>query len=554
MVTKTGTAGADNLVGTDGDDTLQGLGGNDQLTGGKGADVLDGGTGTDTARYGDSGEGVTVNLLFNVASGGTATGDTFAGVENVTGSGFADLVLGEGLGNVLRGGAGADTLRGLAGDDVLNGGAGADKLEGQAGLDTADYSGAKQRVEVILSWGEGLAEAGDATGDTYVSIENVTGSAFGDTLRGDDGANVVKGGGGNDFILGSAGADVIDGGDGVDTIIYFGSGTGVVVNLNTNTVSGDLASGDTISGFENAQGARNSDVLIGDAGANRLDGDDGADSIVGLGGNDVIAGGNGADALDGGEGVDTLDYSRSSVRVRFDLGLNFADAEGDTIQGFENLIGSAHGDSVAGSNGANVLSLGDGDDSMFGQLGRDDPLAAERLEEPRGRVRLVSNRRGGFPARSAAPAGAQGPSLEQRADAEQVVALAPGQVERDRTAAAVAAEMELGREAAARAAQRLFARRPPCPGRMSVGADDGAVEHVRVPARVRRHRPEGLDDPLPDAGRGPALEPTPRGAPVHQPGRQVAPGRAGPGQPEHGLEEAAVIEGRTSGLGLLRRQ
>jgi hypothetical protein len=52
----------------------------------------------DTVRYGDSGEGVIVNFLFNVASGGTATGDTFIGVENVTGSSFNDLILGDGLG------------------------------------------------------------------------------------------------------------------------------------------------------------------------------------------------------------------------------------------------------------------------------------------------------------------------------------------------------------------------------------------------------------------------------------------------------------------------
>jgi Ca2+-binding RTX toxin-like protein len=34
MVTKTGTAGADNLVGTDANDMLNGLGGNDQLMAG----------------------------------------------------------------------------------------------------------------------------------------------------------------------------------------------------------------------------------------------------------------------------------------------------------------------------------------------------------------------------------------------------------------------------------------------------------------------------------------------------------------------------------------
>ena len=72
MVTKAGTAGADNLVGNDGNDTLNGQGGNDQLTGGKGADFLVGGAGTDTVHYDGSAKGVAVNQVFNTASGGDA--------------------------------------------------------------------------------------------------------------------------------------------------------------------------------------------------------------------------------------------------------------------------------------------------------------------------------------------------------------------------------------------------------------------------------------------------------------------------------------------------
>ena len=92
------------------------------------------------------------------------------------------------------------------------------------------------------------------------------------------------------------------------------------------------------------------------------------------------------------------------------------------------------------------------------------------------------------------------------------------------------------------------------PGGVGVGANDAAVEQVRLPARLRRHRPQRGDDPLPDAGGRPALEPAPGGAPVHQIGREVAPRRAGPGQPEHGFEEAAVVKGRPPGPGLLGRQ
>jgi hypothetical protein len=91
-------------------------------------------------------------------------------------------------------------------------------------------------------------------------------------------------------------------------------------------------------------------------------------------------------------------------------------------------------------------------------------------------------------------------------------------------------------------------------GGVRVGADHAAVEHVSLPARLRRHRPQSVDDPAPDAGRGPALEPAPSRAPVHQLGRQVAPRRAGPRQPEDGLEEAAMVEGGPPGPGFLGRQ
>src|SRR3954466_7324852 len=106
---------------------------------------------------------------------------------------------------------------------------------------------------------------------------------------------------------------------------------------------------------------------------------------------------------------------------------------------------------------------------------RRDTLPAQGVEQPGGRVRLVGDHRPGLPARPTPPAGAQGAPLEQRPDADQVVTLPAGQVDRHGTAAGVAAEVELGREAAAGAAERLLAGPPPGACRMSVGADDGAV-------------------------------------------------------------------------------
>ncbi|MEJ2035477.1 MAG: calcium-binding protein, partial [Maritimibacter sp.] len=121
------------LDGGIGDDIIHGNGGNDTLIGGAGADVLDGGAGHDTASYQSSAAGVTVDLATGTGSGGDAAGDTFSGIENLTGSDFADTLTGDAGSNTLIGGAGNDTLNGGAGDDWLQGGAGGDTLIGGAG-------------------------------------------------------------------------------------------------------------------------------------------------------------------------------------------------------------------------------------------------------------------------------------------------------------------------------------------------------------------------------------------------------------------------------------
>jgi serralysin len=145
----TPTAPTKEFIGTNGDDilphtgqsnggneTFKGLGGSDVLKGGAGADVLDGGTGNDTASYAGS-DAVNVNLATKAALGDQATGDKIAGIENLTGSSYNDVLTGgNGGGNVLTGGAGADKLDGGAGNDVLIGGAGKDIMTGGIGEDT----------------------------------------------------------------------------------------------------------------------------------------------------------------------------------------------------------------------------------------------------------------------------------------------------------------------------------------------------------------------------------------------------------------------------------
>ena len=129
--TFTGTAGDDTLTGTAGPDTLDGQGGNDVLIGGAGADTLIGGTGTDTASYATAPAAVVANLATPASNTGHAAGDTYNGVENLTGSAFNDTLTGDANANTLDGGAGNDALDGGTGNDILIGGAGADIAQRQ---------------------------------------------------------------------------------------------------------------------------------------------------------------------------------------------------------------------------------------------------------------------------------------------------------------------------------------------------------------------------------------------------------------------------------------
>ncbi len=154
--------GDDILSGDEGNDLLDGGDEDDILIGGPGADRLTGGLGDDYAAYLDSSSGVTVRLHRDVAQGGDATGDVFAGrveiswtaadgsvktanlpdIEHLFGSDHNDILAGDVRDNILFGRDGDDTLYGGpdGGDDHLNGDAGNDRLYGGLG-DDALYGG-----------------------------------------------------------------------------------------------------------------------------------------------------------------------------------------------------------------------------------------------------------------------------------------------------------------------------------------------------------------------------------------------------------------------------
>jgi serralysin len=217
--------------------TAYGEDGDDWFIAGPGQDSFDGGAGVDTIDFIRSTAGVTADVGTGRGRGG---GDTFYGVENISGSAFDDRLTGNVKANVLSGGGGADILIGLGGNDVLDGGAGVDVMRGGVGNDVYYVDNVADRV--VEDSREGLNDTVYASVSYSVMRAHVetliltgtaaidaTGNNFANVLTGNAGANVLNGMGGADVLTGGGGADLFaftikPVGNNVDTITDFAVG------------------------------------------------------------------------------------------------------------------------------------------------------------------------------------------------------------------------------------------------------------------------------------------------------------------------------------------
>jgi Ca2+-binding RTX toxin-like protein len=326
------------------------------------------------------------------------------GNDRLYGGTVGDIIYGDGPdssgpgGNdILEGYDGNDFLYGGGGNDVLNGGWNADALNGGDGVDTAIYTGP---VAVTVDLVNTNLNANAAEGDSFVSIENLTGtnSEESDFLSGNDEANQILGRDGNDYLYGRGGHDRLDGGNGEDEmhgglgndtyivsdsedVIYevAGEGTndrvgaqvsfaldpGVNVERMSTTASGGIGTID-LTGNELVQ------EITGNAGNNRLDGRGGADTLIGLGGNDTLIVDNASDivieALNGGN-----DRVGASVSYTLAAGQHIERMSTTNSAGTNtiHLTGNEFAQELTGNDGNNWLT-GSGDRDVLTSRGGND--------------------------------------------------------------------------------------------------------------------------------------------------------------------------------------
>ena len=322
--------------------------------------------------------GVSVNFASGTADGDASVGhDTFvgAGVANVSGSAFADVLTG---GNNPNGTV--ETFDGRAGNDIINGGGGFDRAD--YNLDPLVTTGIK--VDLAIGQVSPLNPLDLTTGiDTLRSVEAVRGTNFDDIYD-------ATGFSGSSINAGSLGTfNEFTGVGGNDTIIGNGN-TRLSFNGATASVSFDIVLGTAVG----------ADASIGTdhfSGVNAIQATMFNDTLRGSGTNENFAGLAGDDFIDGRGGFDTATYNNiyfttGAINVNMATGDVFGDISSghDTLRSIEAIQGTNFADTYVATNfGASGLDpnlFNVGNNGTFNQF---EGLAGNDSTTGNGNTRLL---------------------------------------------------------------------------------------------------------------------------------------------------------------------
>jgi Ca2+-binding RTX toxin-like protein len=214
------------------------------------AEAFDGDGLSDTVSYenapssgsvGQYDKGVTVNLASPSLNTGWAAGDTYFGVEKITGSQYTDFLYGDAKANIFDGGGSPDFIYGRDGNDTILGSGGFDQLYGEGGNDLLN---GQQQTDTLYGgdgddqmWGGSNYVTHYYPGTNYADV--LYGDAGNDQLHGDalitdrnmpseyyepldlmPGRDELHGGSGNDTLNGDGGNDSLWGDTGADQFIF----------------------------------------------------------------------------------------------------------------------------------------------------------------------------------------------------------------------------------------------------------------------------------------------------------------------------------------------
>ena len=343
--------------------TLTGLDTDDLLVGTTGADVLIGGVGNDIYLVGNAadraieavGEG-TRDVVYASVSYELSGGSEIEVLSASDQSGTSALTL---VGNALD-----QEIYGNAGANFLQGGGGTDYLIGLGGNDTYLVSGPGDHV--VEAAGEGTRDViytvGDYTMAGGLDVEvlstanqagtgalNLTGSSLGQEIYGNDGVNVIDGGGGEDVLVGHGGNDtyfvdsagdiVLEGaGGGARDTVYATASYALVTDQEIEVLSTASQIG---TAAINLTGNNLANELYGNNGANVLNGGAGADYLLGYGGADIFQF---TTALGGGNVDHIGDFISGTDRIALDDAVFTGIGALGTLSGSAFVTGTAAGD------------------------------------------------------------------------------------------------------------------------------------------------------------------------------------------------------------------